>query len=212
MEPRELAPNLILIKEGIHNFTAIGQKGIRHVYKHVTSSVILYFGVETIVIDAGSRMYRREIEEKLEKYINPDRLRLFIATHYHHDHIDNSDLFPHADRILDYGRVTPDGIMTSYNDASFIDCPPDIQIFATPGHVKNHIAVKIVIDGIRYVCAGDAIRYDVLNMTHQPDYLTDEYISSARRIFEEADFIIPGHGKPFAVDMDNLPPLIENMP
>jgi len=200
MEPWEIAPGLILIKEGIHNFEQVNRDGVRHIYRHVTSSVILYFGIETIVIDSGARIYRDEIKEKIERFIDPAKIKLFIATHYHHDHLDNSDLFPNADRILDYGRVTPDGIMTSYSDASTIHRPPDIEIFATPGHVKNHISVKIVIDGVRYVCAGDAVREDILDGKFKPDYLSDEYWDSVRTVFEKSDVVIPGHGKIFNVD------------
>lgn len=195
MEPREIASRLILIKQGVHNFELVNRGGIRCVYHKVTSSVVLYLGIEAIVIDSGARSYREEIKSKISQFIDPAKIRLFIATHYHHDHLDNSDLFPNADRILDYGRITPEGIMTLYADASKIDHPPDIEIFDTSGHVKNHISVRVEIDGVRYVCAGDAVRKDILDGNFKPDYVTDEYMRSVERVFREGDIIIPGHGE-----------------
>jgi len=208
MEPRELAPGLVLIYQGTHNFTNLNRDGIRHIYRQVTSSVVLYFGTQIVVIDSGARFYRDEIKRRIESFIDPTKVQLFIATHYHHDHLDNSDLFPNADRILDYGRVTPGGVMTSFMNAESIICPDDIEIFGTPGHVKNHISVRITNDGVRYVCAGDAVRHDVLYGHFVPDYVDEEYILSARKVFEKADIIIPGHGEPFPVDHQNLPPLL----
>ena len=98
--------------------------------------------------------------------------------------------------------------MTVYDDALKIPAPDGIEIFATPGHVRNHISVKITINDTRYVCSGDAVRMDVLSGEFKPDYMDGEYIKSARKVFENADVIIPGHGEIIKVDRNNLPPLI----
>jgi glyoxylase-like metal-dependent hydrolase (beta-lactamase superfamily II) len=209
MEPIELAPKLILIKQGTHRFDYINSDGVIARYHQVTSSVTLFLGDEPTIIDSGARIFHKEIKERINQYIDPLKIKCFIATHYHHDHIDNTDIFKHARRILDHGCVTPEGVMTVYDDVSKIPAPEGVEIFATPGHVKNHISVKITIDDTRYVCSGDAVRMDVLSGEFKPDYMDEEYIRSARRVFNEADVIIPGHGEIIKVDMNNLPMLIK---
>lgn len=208
MEPRELAPNLILIMQGTHNFDFIDSDTIIARYHQVTSSVILYLGNEPTIIDSGARFYRDDIFQRISRFIDPLKITCFIASHYHHDHLDNSDLFKNARRILDYGCVTTDGVMTVYQNTSQIPAPDDIEILATPGHVKNHISAKITLNQTRYICSGDAIRSDILSKEFMPDYVNETYIESARKIYENADIIIPGHGDIIYVDTNNLPPLI----
>ncbi|MBU1023310.1 MBL fold metallo-hydrolase, partial [bacterium] len=172
------------------------------------SSVTLYLGDEPTVIDSGSRFYRDEVKQRISQFINPLDITCFIATHYHHDHLDNSDLFKNARRILDHGCVTPEGVMTVYHDPTEIPVPDDIEILATPGHVKNHISAKITVNQTRYICAGDAIRSDILSREFMPDYVDETYIDSARKVYNNADIIIPGHGDLICVDAKKPPPLI----
>jgi glyoxylase-like metal-dependent hydrolase (beta-lactamase superfamily II) len=103
--------------------------------------------------------------------------------------------------------VTPDGVMTVYKSAEMIPGPSGIEIFSTPGHVKNHLSVRIRIDGTNFVCAGDAVRDDILGGDFRPDYVDDTYIASAKRVFEFADVIIPGHGEIIKVDPNHIPTL-----
>jgi glyoxylase-like metal-dependent hydrolase (beta-lactamase superfamily II) len=209
MQPHEIAPGLILVYKGTHNFDPVKSSGVIAEYHKVTSSVVLYLGKNPTVIDSGARVFEDEIRQRIEKYIDPRDVQYFIATHYHHDHIDNSILFRNALRILDYGMVTPSGIMTVYDDPGSIPAPEGVEIFATPGHVKNHISVKITIDGKRYVCAGDAVREDILTLKFRPDYVDSTYLESARKIYREADVIIPGHGDLITVEPGKLPSLLK---
>lgn len=203
--PIELAKNLILIKKGTHNFQFLNDEFILAKYNQVTSSTILYLGDHPVVIDPGARYFRTLIEKRISEYVDPLKVEFCIATHYHHDHLDNAELFPNAIRILDYGMVTPDGVMTVFKSAEMIPVPSGIEVFSTPGHVKNHISVRIQIDGTSYVCSGDAVRDDILNGDFCPDYVDDTYISSAKRVFELADLIIPGHGEIIKVDPNHIP-------
>jgi glyoxylase-like metal-dependent hydrolase (beta-lactamase superfamily II) len=205
--PVELAKNLILLKKGTHNFQFLDDDSILARYSQVTASTILYLGDSPVIIDPGARYFRNLIEKRVREYVDPLKIEFCIATHYHHDHLDNADLFPNATRILDYGMVTPDGVMTVYKSAEMIPVPSEIEIFSTPGHVKNHISVRIRVDGINFVCAGDSVRDDILNGDFCPDYVDATYISSAKRVFELADVIIPGHGEIIKVDRNHIPPL-----
>ena len=121
--PHELAENLILINQGTHNFEFVNGDSVLARYRQVTSSTVLLMGDEPIVIDPGARFFRDLIEKRIRDYVDPLDVKYCIATHYHHDHLDNADLFPKANRILDYGMVTPDGIMTVYKTAAEIPTP-----------------------------------------------------------------------------------------
>ena len=208
MEPLELTPNLILILQGTHNFDFIDSDDIIARYHQVTSSVTLFLGDEPTIIDSGSRFYRDDVKQRISQFIDPLEIKYFIATHYHHDHLDNSDLFKNATRILDHGSVTPDGVMTVHHNPTEIPVPDGIEILATPGHVKNHISAKITLNQTRYICSGDAIRSDILSKEFKPNYVDETYIDSARKIYQNADIIIPGHGDLIDVDPNNLPPLL----
>jgi len=83
-------------------------------------------------------------------------------------------------------------------DRSKLNFPCGIEAVPTPGHTPDHVVYFFEVDGVRYCCAGDAVREDNIK-AGAPEYYDDErrrqFLESARMIFENCDVIIPGHFK-----------------
>jgi glyoxylase-like metal-dependent hydrolase (beta-lactamase superfamily II) len=83
----------------------------------------------------------------------------------------------------------------------------NLEILQTPGHSKDSCCLIVKMDKGTYVVAGDNFwwmkneeeRVDVNkpDQAHKGDM--EKLIESRKKILKIADWIIPGHGKPFKV-------------
>ncbi|MDO8668596.1 MAG: MBL fold metallo-hydrolase [bacterium] len=158
-----------------------------------------------ILVDTG--MNRRLLMEALKKEnLKPADINYVVITHRHLDHCLLAGIFYNA-KILDDGSIYSfDGRLADHEKK----IPgTEIEIISTPGHDQFHCVV--LVDTAEY--GKVAIAADLLWWPDDKEQLTDEqsllnlndpYLKdkdalykSRKKILEVADYIVPGHGKPF---------------
>lgn len=195
---------IIFLFEGTHEDKGPKGKAI-NVIASITSSVTLLKGEHIILVDSGHTKFEELLLEKLEENgVKPEDVEYVINTHSHHDHISNNHLFKNAAIVRHLGIWRPDGSIEAYATVEDIDIP-GVRLIETPGHTQDSISVIAESDGKRYVMSGDAIRDDVIRKRDSlpKGYAhTDNYADNAKKIFENADVILPGHGS--IIEGENL--------
>ena len=161
-----------------------------------------------IIIDPG--MNRELLLEALRKEnLSPDKINYVILTHNHLDHsllagvfkkakiLDNEDIYSWDGKIESHGGKIPG---------------TDIEIIKTPGHDMFHCSVLVQDENFGKVAiAGDVFwwqdsqeqKTDKESLIElQDSYVKskEDLINSRKKILAFADYIIPGHGKPFKVE------------
>jgi glyoxylase-like metal-dependent hydrolase (beta-lactamase superfamily II) len=163
---------------------------------HSTSTLIT--GTSLILVDTSSNARRSSLVNGLRSLgVRPEDIEVVISTHLHHDHVGNNDLFPRATKLAraeespgpDYEAVSEDRAVG-----------PDVWLMHTPGHSRGSMSVVVAADDARYVIAGDAMptrdnceRWVPPGINYDPQLA----LRSMRRIVDEADVIVPGHGAAF---------------
>lgn len=173
----------------------------------LTSSVTLIRdGGLNMLVDSGSLKFFPVLKKRLEDFgLKPADIHHIFNTHYHMDHCSNDVFFKNAKvwigrSILNYktGRVR------IYRDISKVEYPNCIRLILSPGHTPEHFSYLHEEKGKKYVCAGDAIREDIIRKKAQLTALNPEqFVESMKGIFEMADVIIPGHGRVIHGDLKN---------
>ncbi len=166
---------------------------------HSTSTLITS-GRRLVLVDTSSRERRPRLLEGLRSLgVEPGAIETVVNTHLHHDHVGNNDLFPRAMKLArseegpgpDYEAVGEDRVVG-----------PGIRLLHTPGHTRGSMSVVVEADDARYVIAGDALpTRDNYERWVPPglNYDADTALESMRRIVDEAEVVVPGHGAPFPV-------------
>ena len=120
-----------------------------------------------------------------------------FITHHHLDHSSNMGMFPRAKIFIGDGYITrfkPN--YDVYKKLELISLPENFKIIPTPGHTLESNSYLYVENGTRYICAGDAVREDVIR-EGAPTVQNDkkQYLESLKKVFSLGDVIIPGHGR-----------------
>lgn len=182
--------------EGVHEehwFT-----GYYEIHSLTSSVTLIQDKGINVLIDTGSAAFKDILFKKLQEHsLKPEDVYYICNTHFHLDHTSNDIFFKNAEVFV--GRSKLDyktGVATIYNDASLMKYPCEIQMIHTPGHTFDHTSYLYEENGLRYVCAGDAIREDFIRQKIIPRvHEREKYLESIRTIFDSADIIIPGHGR-----------------
>lgn len=171
----------------------------------LTSSVTLIKGAGNagekevnILIDTGTPKFFPLLKEKLLQHkLQPEDIQYIFNTHFHLDHCGCDAFFPNA--VVWVGRSNLDyktGRARVYTNTDLIEYPGGVKVIFTPGHTVDHASYLYEEAGVRYVCAGDAVREDIIRSQRIPKvHLPEKFIPSMKKIFEVADVIIPGHGR-----------------
>lgn len=178
------------------------------------STVTLIQGEKTLLVDTGferegdtTLTNEKKNHEKLkwllqQEGISPQDVDYVFFTHLHRDHTGNHALFENATFFMgtyEYERCPlPRSAPVDDND----EIMEGVTVLYTPGHTKGHCSLKVHLEDT-IVIAGDAI----VSLTYllkgkfwcyNQDYYSDEASKeSVRRIADNADYIIPGHGSLF---------------
>jgi glyoxylase-like metal-dependent hydrolase (beta-lactamase superfamily II) len=168
-----------------------------------SSTTLLQENNLNIVVDPG--MNRRLLLESLKaKNLSPKDINYVVLTHTHLDHCFLVSIFENA-KVLDNDSIySADGKIVSHDGK----VPgTDIEIIQTPGHDQFHCSVltdteefgRVVITGdVFWWKNGEAQETDIDKLINRKDpYVKNEsqLIESRRKVLENADYIIPGHGK-----------------
>ena len=160
-----------------------------------------------VLVDPGANA-KILVEALAREGLAPDKIDLVFLTHYHPDHVLNIRLFPDKD-ILDVNNIYRGDLEIPYEGRI---PKTEIEVVPTPGHAPEHASLLVDTDQGRCLVAGDLFWWpdDVVQKTDHRSLidLEDEFASdhvvlaeSRRRSLEMADYVIPGHGKPFTVNL-----------
>jgi len=161
-----------------------------------------------IIVDPG--MDRELLLNALKKEkLSVNDINYIILSHYHPDHfllagifekakiIDNDSIYSFNGRIEEHNGIVPG---------------TSIKIIPTPGHQSSHCSVLVNDDKLgKVVIAADVFwwwdneqkKIDNKSLMKRKDPYAEneeELINSREKVFEIADYIIPGHGRMFKVD------------
>ena len=182
-----------------------------------SSVTLVCTGQVNIVIDTGIPGDGDSILEGLEGIgLKPSDVDVVVNTHDHLDHTGENRLFTKARIICGYRDLVKDGVRIQVVPARIIPLPehrvelaPNVYVIRTPGHTRDSISV--VIRGAEsdfadstgtVVAAGDALPTEANFLQDVPpaiSYSRSVSIRSMAMITKMADWVIPGHDRPFRV-------------
>ncbi len=164
-----------------------------------SSSTLVKCPDHWIVVDTSTPDNRSQIGRALaELGIRPEEVDMVINTHSHFDHTGNNDLFPQALKLIH----EDEGLSSGFKKVGEGELCPHVVILHTPGHTPGSLSVLVKAER-RYVIAGDALptkenyeKWVPPGLNYDPEIA----LASMRKIVENADIIVPGHGRPFEID------------
>uniref|UniRef100_A0A915PHV2 Metallo-beta-lactamase domain-containing protein n=1 Tax=Setaria digitata TaxID=48799 RepID=A0A915PHV2_9BILA len=150
-----------------------------------------------ILIDCGDPWNGTCIIKALSKYsLNCDDITDLVITHGHSDHCGNLSLFQRA-KIYMAEDVAKYGIYQIFTESWILD--NFVQLRCTPGHTDHDHS--IIVTGTKYGTV--AIVGDIFEEEDDSDKwkanskYPEEQEKSRKMILDEADWIVPGHGRMF---------------
>lgn len=170
-----------------------------------SSAVLIQYNNKNIIVDPG--MDKKKLLDALKKEkLSTKDINYIILTHTHIDHSLLAGIFENA-KIYDNESIfSYDGKIENHHGKI-----EDIKIINTPGHDQFHCSVlvntkeykKVIIAGDVFWWEDNAIQYtDKKSLLD----LKDPYVKNKKQlresrkyILENANWIIPGHGKMFEV-------------
>ncbi len=198
---------LKVLREGMH--VSHSTEGVHHFDPICSSSVLIQSEGRVIIVDPGHIARGEELRELLAKEnLGTEDVDLVFLTHHHLDHASNLGAFPKADIFIGNGFVTqkkPEYVV--FQDPQLLNVPElklpsNIKILPTPGHTAESTSLLFEENGLKTICAGDAIREDVLRENAATAMTSrEQYFQSVRVIFDAADRIVPGHGRVIEGDL-----------
>ncbi len=131
-----------------------------------------------------------------------------FLSHRHPDHVLLAGLFENARYItFDANLMYEKDILSEFDRNIFGE---DVEIIDTPGHVPEHLSLIVRTSEGSVAIAGDVIWwldteeqvFDLNQKDHNqaPDMDMQALVESRKKLFANADYIIPGHGKMFKAD------------
>ena len=158
-----------------------------------------------ILVDTG--MNRKLLIDALKKEkLSPADINYVVLTHPHLDHCLLAGIFENA-QIMDDGSIYSfDGKILKHQNKI---PDTDIEIISTPGHDQSHCIVlvntneygKVAISSDLFWWPDDqeqkTDKESLLNLDDPYSQNREELQKSREKILKIADYIIPGHGKPF---------------
>lgn len=154
-----------------------------------------------IIADPGAN--RDLLLQKLdERGLVVGDIDMVFLTHHHLDHAMNVGIFPNA-RVID-----EEAVYTQSVAIEGVKMLPgtDMTVMATPGHEYAHAALVVPTKDGTVVVAGDNFWWTTsekqeVDLHKKDDFAEkmDELVASRKEILAIADWVIPGHGKMFAV-------------
>lgn len=163
-----------------------------------------------ILIDTGSPWDGKNLIDGLQNHgLKPEDVNYVICTHGHVDHVGNLSLFPNATHIVSNDICHKKDIYTDHPFKEGVPYCVDgdmLQVIPTPGH--THSDISVLVKGTKYgnvVACGDLFEFEhdekVWRDISECPAMQEEHRKHVKQI---ADWIIPGHGRMFKVEKDNV--------
>lgn len=185
-----------VLREGVHGNNYY--QGYTNYEPICSSTTLIQTGGKNILVDPGHIALNKELISLLAKEgVRPNDIDYVFLTHHHLDHSSNMGSFFGAKIFIGGGYIdhaAPSYMV--YDDLSLFKLPASFSIVKTPGHTAESMSYFYEEKGVRYVCAGDAVREDILRegMLRGMENL-EMAQESVKKIFSLGDVIIPGHGR-----------------
>jgi glyoxylase-like metal-dependent hydrolase (beta-lactamase superfamily II) len=185
-----------------------------------SSVVVIREGKEILMVDTGFDNEKDvSIQNKSRNWallqglfewngIRPQEITRVFLTHFHADHFGNLEYFDQAkwyalDSALAELNSPSKEQFTPLKDGDKV--LPHTRVIHTPGHTKGHCSLlwSDEQEKIKVAICGDAIiNLSWLQSGHLWKFNGDFYDKevaweSSRRLIQQADILIPGHGQPF---------------
>lgn len=160
---------------------------------------LVHDGKEKIIVDTGNLSDEKKILKALAKLkIKPRDITIVVNTHAHPDHIGCNFLFKKAKKIVDGEGIT-DGDKFNFLSRDFF-LTPNIKIVHTPGHTLHDCSVLVKTAKGKVAIVGDLFWK---GLKDKLAFVDDKKLrqASQKKILKMADFIIPGHGDIFRVNI-----------
>lgn len=176
------------------------------IYNTSPNVVLIRDGGKNTVVDPG--MNREILIDSLKKEnLRPEDIDYVVLTHYHLDHSLLTGIFENAIVFDDTEYYNFNGEIIHHKGIVF---DTNIQIIKTPGHDAYHCSPMVDTEKGKICIAGDVFfwedkqeqKTDRESLMNLPDpYMKDKekLLESRKKILENADYIIPGHGEMFKV-------------
>lgn len=158
------------------------------------------------LVDLGIPQDKDLIITQLKMYkLSPNDIDFVILTHSDVDHIGNLNLFPTATFIGGNDVIEGDLFKEFFKEKYTID--ENISVIHTPGHDNRSISVLVKTETGLVAITGDLFEYEKdwetvdTSQAWEP-WSQDKKLQtqSRQKIWQLADFIVPGHGDMFKVD------------
>ncbi len=170
------------------------------------STTLIDDGENKILIDPG--MNRQLLIERLKKEnLNIGDINIILLTHTHLDHSLLVGMFGNAEVYDNESIYSMNSKIKEHNNS----IGKNIEIISTPGHDQFHMSILIKnTNKNNIIVAGDVFwwwdnevqKIDKKSLLSKIDpYVKDQkaLLNSRKKLLEIADYIIPGHGKPFSI-------------
>ena len=179
---------------------AVWQKRLKA--QKADGTISLIKSSQNIVVDTGLPKDKQVILKKLKANgLTPEKIDYVICTHGDADHISNNNLFSKA--VLIVGFDIYNGDIASFFQKNFkID--DNVTVTAMTGHDERSIGVLVKTAKGLVAITGDLFEYEHdwktarewIAFSKQPK----SHIRNRAKVWELADYIVPGHGPMFKVD------------
>lgn len=179
---------------------AIWQKRLKA--QKADGTISLIKSAKNILVDTGLPKDKDIIVNKLKSNgLTPEKIDYVICTHGDADHISNNNLFLKAVLIVGFD-IYHDDIASFFQKNFKID--DNVTVTSMTGHDERSIGVLVKTAKGLVAITGDLFEYendwkqakDWIAFSKQPK----SHIKNRAKVWELADFIVPGHGQMFKVD------------
>ena len=159
-------------------------------------------GNNKIIVDTGLPKDKQVIKKFFkEEKITLEQVNYVICTHGDADHISNNNLFPKAKYIVGFDIYEND-LATFFENEYRID--KNVKIVKLVGHDNRSIGLEVNTEKGKVMIVGDLYEYE--NDWQKPDNWIAfsknplEHLINRAKVWQQADFIVPGHGPLFKVN------------
>lgn len=179
------------------------------------------FDFENTLSEENVKENRKRLTYALKSHgLKPSDIDILFITHWHLDHFGNANMFKNSTIMTSEAAVSRVKLkVTGVKDGEQI--ADGVKIVHTPGHTGDHASVVFKTDRLRHsvltstggrivgigevtvAVAGDAILTPAFYATdtiwtQNKDFRSkDDAIASVKKLVDEVDYIIPGHGDLF---------------
>jgi len=165
-------------------------------------TISLVISNENIIVDTGLPKDKTTILDALVQFgLAAKDIAYIICTHGDADHISNNNLFPKAKLIVGFDIYDGD-IARFFQNSLKIDS--NVTVVSMTGHDDRSIGVYVTTDVGLIAITGDLFEYegDYKDISNWVAFSKEpkQHIRNRAKVWEMADYIVPGHGNIFKID------------